>query len=109
MPPLISIGLAVLFYLLFRLLAGDYVWLFFPGFLAGYSTYLVIHYAVHRYKPPRNFLKYLWKHNSLHHYKSDDYAFSVSLPAWDLLFGTMPKQKNAVDKELAEKLPDHNL
>lgn len=59
MPPLISIGLAVLFYLLFRLLAGDYVWLFFPGFLAGYSTYLVIHYAVHRYKPPRNFLKYL--------------------------------------------------
>ncbi len=109
MPPLISIAIAVLFYLLFRLLTGDYVWLFFPGFMAGYSTYLVIHYAVHRYKPPRNFLKYLWKHHSLHHYKSDDYAFSVSLPLWDLLFGTMPKHKHPGDKELSQNLPDNNL
>ncbi|HMT30197.1 MAG TPA: sterol desaturase family protein [Bacteroidia bacterium] len=106
MPPLISFGIAILFYFVFKFIAGDYVWLFFPGFLAGYSTYLIIHYSVHRYKPPKNFLKYLWKHHSLHHYHSDDYAFSVSLPLWDYIFGTMPVYKNANEKTASEKLPD---
>ena len=90
MPPLISLGVAGVFYLLFWLLLGDRVWLFFPGFVSGYSTYLIIHYAIHRFRPPANFLRYLWKHHSLHHYKSDDYAFSVSLPIWDVIFKTMP-------------------
>src|SRR5688572_1600763 len=68
MPPVISILVAAFFFLVFRLLMNESVWLFYAGFASGYSSYLVIHYAVHRYRPPSNFLKYLWKHHSLHHY-----------------------------------------
>ena len=93
MPPVVSILLAGLFLALFYFLFGKYAFIFFPGFIAGYSTYLFIHYAVHAYKPPKNFLKYLWKHHSLHHYKDNDAAFAVSFPLWDIIFGTMPGEK----------------
>lgn len=32
MPPLISFGIAILFYFFFKFIAGDYVWLFFRFF-----------------------------------------------------------------------------
>ena len=108
MPPLFSIGLAVAFYYLFNFLMGQYALFFFPGFLAGYSTYLLIHYAVHRYRPPRNFLSYLWKHHSLHHYKSENTAYSVSFPLWDIMFGTMPFKGKKRDKNAENKLPDYH-
>jgi 4-hydroxysphinganine ceramide fatty acyl 2-hydroxylase len=107
MPPVMSVAIALLFFGLFRLIIKENVWLFFPGFTAGYSTYLLIHYAVHRYKPPANFLKYLWRHHSLHHYHSTETAFSVSFPLWDYLFGTMPvRRKTSVLPEIANRLPD---
>ncbi len=106
MPPLLSITVALIFFFLFWPVLGERVWLFFPGFTSGYSTYLIIHYAIHRFRPPSNFLRYLWKHHSLHHYKSDDYAFSVSLPIWDIIFGTMPTAKEKSDILAANKLPD---
>jgi len=109
MPPMMSTSVAFVFFVFFYFTMGSAVWLFFPGFTAGYSTYLIIHYAVHRYRPPNNFLKYLWKHHSLHHYKSDDYAFSVSLPIWDILFGTMPTPSAKKDIQAGNKLPDYNL
>lgn len=93
MPPVVSIILAGVFFVSFYFLIGKYAFIFFPGFIAGYSTYLFIHYAVHAYKPPKNFLKYLWKHHSLHHYKDTDTAFAVSFPFWDIIFGTMPGER----------------
>ena len=102
MPPVLSVMLATVFYGVFKMIAGKYVLLFFPGFLSGYSVYLFIHYAVHRFRPPRNFLKVLWTHHALHHYKSEDTAFGVSLPAWDYLFGTMPDNT----REAKEKMPN---
>ena len=97
MPPVISVLLAIGFFFLFHAVIGKIVYLFYPGFIAGYSTYLFIHYAVHAYRPPNNFLKYLWKHHSLHHYKDTDTAFAVSFPLWDIMFGTMPKEKNKIN------------
>ncbi|MGI8893130.1 MAG: sterol desaturase family protein [Bacteroidia bacterium] len=93
MPPVISVLLAMLFFFFFNFIMGKYAFLFFPGFAAGYSTYLFIHYAVHAYRQPQNFLKFLWKHHTLHHYKDTDSAFAVSLPIWDVLFKTMPEDK----------------
>ena len=90
MPPIISMTLALVFFFFFRFVLGDNGLPFFAGFSAGYSTYLIIHYAVHKMRPPKNFLRYWWKHHSLHHYHSVDSAFSVSFPLWDVLFGTMP-------------------
>jgi sterol desaturase/sphingolipid hydroxylase (fatty acid hydroxylase superfamily) len=103
MPPVLSVLVALIFYGFFSMLTGKYVLLFFPGFLSGYSTYLLIHYAVHRYRPPANFLKFLWTHHALHHYKSEDAAFGVSNPFWNYLFGTMPSMDDPSRKVSREK------
>lgn len=104
MPIVLSLLLSSLFFLLFTWLMGSTGIIFFGGFVAGYSTYLSIHYAIHAMKPPRNFLKYLWKHHSMHHYASVEAAFSVSLPIWDYLFGTMPRELK--EKKSSQHLPD---
>lgn len=92
MPPLVSIVLATLFISLFRVLIGLNGYAFGGGFLFGYSTYLLAHYAIHIYKQPKNVLGIIWKHHNLHHYVGDDGAFGVSTPFWDYIFGTMPKE-----------------
>ncbi|MGV9012352.1 MAG: sterol desaturase family protein [Flavobacteriales bacterium] len=92
MPPLLSIVLALLFISLFRLVIGPNGYAFGGGFLFGYSTYLLAHYAIHIYKQPHNFLGIIWKHHNLHHFVGDDGAFGVSTPFWDYIFGTMPKE-----------------
>jgi len=92
MPPVVSILLASLLFGLFKIIMGNYVFAFLPGFLSGYASYLGIHYAVHSFVPPKNFLKVLWIHHSIHHYKDHTRAFGVSSPLWDYVFGTMPKK-----------------
>ena len=106
MPPLISVIFSFGFYFFFRWLMGAYSLLFFSGFIAGYSSYLVLHFAVHALKPPKNFLKFFWKHHSLHHYDSVHSAFSVSMPLWDYLFGTLPRSTGSARKEIENRLPD---
>ena len=93
MPPVISICIAVIFYVFFKLMMGNLVLFFFPGFLFGYCIYLFIHYAIHRFHPPKNILKILWTHHALHHYKDDNNYFGVSVPMWDYIFGTIPGKK----------------
>jgi len=91
MPPLLSITISTILLLLFRLIMGDYVFAFLPGFLTGYAAYLSIHYMVHAYQPPKNFLKYLWINHGTHHYKNGEMVFGVSSPLWDYIYGTMSK------------------
>jgi 4-hydroxysphinganine ceramide fatty acyl 2-hydroxylase len=107
MPPVLSIVLAAFFFVVFLPVFGSNIWLFFPGFLSGYSTYLFIHYAVHRYRQPRNFLSVLWKHHSLHHYRSEETAFGVTFPLWDYVFGTVPTAKERADSHKKNQLPDN--
>lgn len=94
MPPVLSVTLAAIFFVLYRLLMGHYGLPFTAGFLAGYATYLCVHYAVHAFRPPKNFLKILWTHHALHHYQQPDAAFGVSSPLWDVIFRTMPKRRS---------------
>lgn len=91
MPPLLSITFSTILLLLFRLVIGDYVFAFLPGFLTGYAAYLSVHYMVHAYQPPKNFLKYLWINHGTHHYKNGEMVFGVSSPLWDYIYGTMSK------------------
>jgi sterol desaturase/sphingolipid hydroxylase (fatty acid hydroxylase superfamily) len=93
MPPFVSAAYAAILYLVFTLLMGDFALYFFPGFLVGYSGYLGVHYVVHVYNPPKNFLKVLWVNHAIHHYKNPDSAFGVSSPLWDYLLGTLPKKE----------------
>jgi sterol desaturase/sphingolipid hydroxylase (fatty acid hydroxylase superfamily) len=94
MPPLLSITLATLLLLVFRLVLGDLVFSFLPGFLVGYAFYLSVHYMVHVYQPPKNWFKILWINHSVHHYKHGEYIFGVSSPFWDYVYGTMKEKKH---------------
>jgi sterol desaturase/sphingolipid hydroxylase (fatty acid hydroxylase superfamily) len=91
MPPLLSLTLATLLSFLFRLILDDLSFSFSAGFLAGYAAYLSVHYMVHRFQPPRNFLKTLWINHSIHHYKNEEKDFGVSSPLWDYICGTRTK------------------
>ncbi len=88
MPPAVSIILAVIFWYFFKSLLGIYTFAFFPGFVMGYIIYDMTHYAIHHLKPPKNKLRYLWKHHLQHHYRAPDKLFGVSTPLWDYVFGT---------------------
>ncbi|MHA7131726.1 sterol desaturase family protein [Algoriphagus namhaensis] len=92
MPPFVSAAYAAIIYLVFNLIMGELALYFVPGFLFGYAAYLGVHYVVHAYQPPKNFLKSLWVNHAIHHYKDPDVAFGVSTPIWDYIFGTMPKK-----------------
>lgn len=92
LPPFITGLYAAILFLLFYLIMGEFAYYFLPGFLGGYTMYLGVHYIVHAYQPPKNFLKVLWINHAIHHYKDPDVAFGVSTPIWDYVFGTMPKK-----------------
>ncbi|GJM59522.1 sterol desaturase family protein [Persicobacter diffluens] len=93
MPPLVSVTVITLVFLLFQFLIGDWAFGFVAGFISGYATYLFVHYIVHAWAPPKNAFKTLWVHHAIHHYKDDTVAFGVSSPFWDVIFGTMPEKK----------------
>jgi sterol desaturase/sphingolipid hydroxylase (fatty acid hydroxylase superfamily) len=95
MPPLLSVTIATILLLLFRLIMGDLVFSFLPGFLVGYSAYLAVHYMVHAFAPPKNIFKSLWINHGTHHYKNGEMIFGVSSPLWDYIYGTMKEKKMA--------------
>lgn len=99
MPPLLSITIGTVLLFLFRLILGDFVFAFLPGFLVGYALYLAVHYSVHTCAPPKNFLRYWWISHSMHHYKDGAVDFGVSSPLWDFVYGTSTlRLKSKTDK-----------
>ncbi|MGB7785468.1 MAG: sterol desaturase family protein [Salinimicrobium sp.] len=92
MPPVLSLIIASILFVIYRAVLGDLVFGFLAGFLVGYAIYLGVHYSIHAFKVPNNFLKILWHHHSIHHYREPDRAFGVSSPFWDHVFRTMPRK-----------------
>ena len=92
MPPAGALLIGSVLFFIFWLPLQDYAFAFVPGFLTGYITYAFMHYAIHAYQPPKNFMKVLWINHGIHHYKDDDKGFGVSSPFWDFIFGTLPKK-----------------
>jgi 4-hydroxysphinganine ceramide fatty acyl 2-hydroxylase len=93
MPPVMSITISTLLLFIFKFFIGDIVFAFLPGFLVGYSGYLVMHYIQHIFKAPKGFFNSWWVNHSVHHYKDQTKAYGVSSPFWDYVFGTMPTKK----------------
>lgn len=93
MPPIVSVFLSLILLSFFNFVLGYYGLPFGSGFIFGYALYLSIHYSVHAFSPPNNFLKKLWHHHALHHYQDGETAFGVSSPIWDYIFKTMPRKK----------------
>ncbi|MEO9966672.1 MAG: sterol desaturase family protein [Reichenbachiella sp.] len=90
MPVPLSLTISFVFFLFFRLIMGELVWGFLPGFLMGYAGYLWVHFMIHTFQPPKRFFKFFWVHHGIHHYKQPQRAFGVTTPIWDLIFKTMP-------------------
>jgi sterol desaturase/sphingolipid hydroxylase (fatty acid hydroxylase superfamily) len=91
LPPVPSILISVILYGLFYSLLGKYAFLFAPGFLMGYSFYMLIHSLVlNTAMPPR--FNFWWRHHNIHHYQQHDRAFGVSSSLWDRAFGTLPEK-----------------
>lgn len=96
MPPVVSVPLAFVFYGLYDIglgrLLGQPQWVgaMFAGFILGYLSYDMIHYATHHFPMRWGFLKMVKRHHMQHHYKTPDQRFGVSSPLWDVVFGTLP-------------------
>lgn len=90
MPPVLSVVIATLLLMLLRLMLGDFSFSFLAGFLCGYAGYLLVHYLVHVFPPPKNIFRKLWINHGIRHYKDHEKAFGVSSPLWDYIYKTMP-------------------
>jgi sterol desaturase/sphingolipid hydroxylase (fatty acid hydroxylase superfamily) len=105
MPPVPSLILATALFFVFRLVLGNQIFMFFPGFLLGYLLYGSMHYAIHAWNPPFKWMKPLWRNHHLHHYKDEHRGFGVSSTLWDRVFGTMfDLKKEKEDKEKVKEL-----
>ncbi len=93
LPLAVAIVAGPLVYLIFWVFLRELTPFFFPGFLSGYATYLLIHYYLHTQNFKSGVFRYLWRHHAIHHFKDDTVAFGVSSPLWDIVFGTMPSRE----------------
>ncbi len=94
MPLLMSVPLAVIFYLLFTLTMGRALGEpTFAGFVVGYLFYDGTHYYVHHFVPTMRWGKLLRRHHLTHHHADHDGGFGVSTPLWDVVFRTLPVKK----------------
>lgn len=89
MPLGASIPMGVVFYILFRVIAGPlYCDPFFIGFGLGYLTYDGVHFAVHHFRMSSRAGKWLKRYHMIHHHTGVDARYGVSSPLWDYVFGT---------------------
>ena len=99
MPVVVSIPLAVVFYLLFNLVLGalgapHWAAPMISGFTIGYLTYDLTHYATHHFPMRSPWARYLKRYHLKHHYTTPNARFGVSSPLWDIVFGTNPDLVN---------------
>jgi sterol desaturase/sphingolipid hydroxylase (fatty acid hydroxylase superfamily) len=110
MPPLVSLPLAGLFYLVFMGLLAPFHQPVWVGFVAGYVGYDMIHYAVHHVNFTSKLGRQLKTHHMHHHFVNPDRAFGVSNPFWDRIFATLPERSIRVSirrRKLVQFLQRH--
>jgi sterol desaturase/sphingolipid hydroxylase (fatty acid hydroxylase superfamily) len=94
MPPAVSIPLSALFLWVFTLIFGTpAAFPIFGGFMLGYLFYDYTHYHVHHHTPRTNLGKRLREQHMRHHFQDHRFGYGVSSPLWDVVFGTLPRQR----------------
>ncbi|MFT7621489.1 MAG: sterol desaturase/sphingolipid hydroxylase (fatty acid hydroxylase superfamily) [Myxococcota bacterium] len=97
MTPVLSVPLAVLFYVGFGLVfPAHWVSAAFAGFVLGYLAYDYAHYATHHLRAPSHpalgwlaaIMKEQRRRHMVHHFKRSDGGYGVSTSLWDRVFGT---------------------
>jgi 4-hydroxysphinganine ceramide fatty acyl 2-hydroxylase len=91
MPPIISVPLAVVFYVVFILTLGRFAPAALAGFGFGYVCYDSIHYATHHFAMKHGIWRWLKQYHLRHHYQDDQAGYGVSSPLWDYVFKTTRK------------------
>jgi sterol desaturase/sphingolipid hydroxylase (fatty acid hydroxylase superfamily) len=95
MPPSVAIPLAALFFLAFWLIFGSpAAFPVFGGFMFGYLLYDYTHYYVHHFVPRSELGKRLREQHMRHHFQDHRFGYGVSSPLWDVIFGTLPRQRS---------------
>jgi len=87
-PIAFSLPLALVLFWLFTLALGQYAFPAYGGFIHGYLTYDVLHYAIHRGHLPTRLGRFLRQYHLAHHFASPDRHYGVSSPLWDVVFRT---------------------
>lgn len=88
MPPVVSIPLAVFFYVLFAIVFGRFFSPIMAGMTSGYIFYDSLHYATHHFAMRRGIWSWLKQYHLRHHYQDEHSGYGVSSPFWDYVFGT---------------------
>jgi len=88
MPPVASIPMAFMVWLLFTSVFGVAARAAFAGLLVGYLVYDTTHFLVHHYSMPTPAGKFLKRQHMRHHFKNPDRDYGVSSPLWDVVFRT---------------------
>ena len=91
MPPVVSIPLAVFFYVLFALVFGRFCPPIMAGLISGYIFYDSLHYATHHFAMRKGVWSWLKQYHLRHHFQDDHAGYGVSSPLWDYIFGTSRK------------------
>ncbi|MCB9638976.1 MAG: sterol desaturase family protein [Myxococcales bacterium] len=86
--PFMHGSLALLFFGIYRLIAGT-AWVpLWAGTMLGYLFYEWTHWYAHHGKPRSSLGKRLIRHHLRHHYQDDRAYFGISSPLWDYIFRT---------------------
>lgn len=93
MPPALSVPLGLVFIGLFVVALGSsWAWGVSVGFFAGYLVYDMLHYALHHRRTKSRIGRWLRELHMRHHFEDDERSFGVSVPWWDMVFGTYSKR-----------------
>lgn len=89
LPPAFSLPLAAGFWALFVTALGTEVGsAACVGFFGGYLSYDMTHFALHHTVPRNRLGRLLRELHMRHHFEDDERGFGVSVPYWDIVFGT---------------------
>ncbi|MBK5098075.1 MAG: sterol desaturase family protein [Gemmatimonadetes bacterium] len=94
MPPVASIPMAFVVWLVFLLVFGTAARPAFAGMMIGYLIYDSTHFLVHHYSMPTKFGKFIKRQHMRHHFKDPDKDYGVSSPLWDVIFRTFSGDRN---------------
>lgn len=88
LPLVATLPIATALFWVFTLALGRVGAPTFAGFIHGYLTYDLLHYAIHRGRMPTRLGRALRQYHLAHHYGTPDRRFGVSSPLWDIVFRT---------------------
>lgn len=95
MPPIASVPMGLVTWLIFSAALGERTIPAFAGLLVGYLLYDTTHFVVHHKSVPTAFGKLIKKAHMRHHFLDPDEDYGVSSPLWDIVFRTYGGGKHA--------------